>query len=68
MFICVKLSFMAEKEVKTDKELLKNSYSQTLKIPNQLHQRAIKYENFSGVKVTEQLRHGLSDFLTKNNF
>ena len=44
------------------------SYSQSLKLPNELHQRAIKYEKHTGLSVPAQLRSSLNDFLLKNNY
>lgn len=61
----MKLKTVSTKQIRAAKL---PSYAQTLKLPNELHKRAIKYEKFSGLSVPDQLRNSLNEFLTKNNY
>lgn len=59
---------MPENVTENKKKPLKlPSYSQSLKLPNELHQRAIKYEKRTGLSIPEQLRSALNEFLTIKN-
>lgn len=42
--------------------------TQTLRLSPRLTERAINYDEATGVKLTEQLRNGLDEFLTKRNY
>jgi len=44
------------------------SVNQTLQIPKVLFDRALKYYRQTGIKVTQQIRTSLHDFLTNNNY
>jgi len=47
---------------------VKDSVFQTMSLPKVLYQRALKYEKEKGIKVTNQIRASLNDFLTHNNY
>lgn len=63
-----KKQIMAAHNAKNKKAAQLESISIRLQVTNQLHQRASKLYKFSGLKISDQIRAALSEYLTKQNY